>query len=151
MSEIINDIRKWLLTETIITDIVSTRIWKYECRTVNDKIFGISGLRALIIDVIPGFNNNPMSSQQNGILETKFYASNSISLDKKTKDDGEDRCWNMYYIIDGVLNRISRETKSLTDFLILGIFRNGEPFLEFDMEQECPFLLCTYEFEYLLS
>jgi len=151
MAEIINDIRSWLLTETTITDIVSTRIWKYECRMVNDKVFGVSGLRALGLDVLPGFNNNPMSSQQNGILEVKFYASNTISAGKKTKDDAEDRCWDMFYIIDTILNRISRETKSLTDFLVLGIFRNGNPAKRYDEEQECPYLLVTYELEYLLN
>lgn len=149
--EILNDIRIWLLDEETITDIVSTRIWKYSCRTVNDIVFGVSGLRALVLDILPGFDNNPMSSQQNAFLETKFYASNSILESKKTKDDAEDRCWDMYYIIDIVLNRCNRETKNLTDFLLLGIFRNGEPMIQKDEEQDCPFLLCTYEFEYLLS
>lgn len=149
--EILNDIRKWLLDETIITDIVGTKIWKYECRLINDKVFGVSGSRALVLNVLPGFDNNPMSSQQNGILEVKFYASNTISVGKKTKDDAEDRCWAFYYIGDKILNRCSRETKQLTDFLILGIFRTGQPFLQWDDEQECPFLLVNYEFIYILS
>ena len=149
--EILNDIRKWLLTESIITDVVSTRIWKYECRSVNSEIFGISGLKALVINVLPGFDNNPMSSQQNGILETRYYASNTIVDGKKTKDDAEDRCWDFYYIGDKVLNRCSRETKQLTNFLILGIFRNGQPFIRFDEEQGCPYILVNYEFNYLLS
>jgi len=152
MSEVINDIRIWLLTESTITDLVSTRIWKYSCRTINDEIFGLSGLRALVIDVLPGFSNNPMSSQQNGILEVKYYASNTISDGKKTADDGDDRCWSMYYPIDDkVLNRKSRETKSLTDFLVLGLFRNGEPLLQFDEEQSCPYIVVNYEFEYILK
>lgn len=150
--EVINDIRDWLLTEETITDIVSTRVWKYSCRTIDDEIFGLSGLRALVIDVLPGFSNNPMSSQQNGILEAKYYASNTISEGKKTVDDAEDRCWGMYYPIDDeVLNRKSRETKSLTDFLILGFFRNGEPGLDFDEVQNCPFIRANYEFEYLIK
>lgn len=150
--EVINDIRIWLLDEETITDIVGTRVWKYECRTVDDEVFGVSGLRALVLDILPGVPNNPMSSQQNAFLETKFYASNSMLEGKKIKDDAEDRCWAMYYVIDdGVLNRISRETKTLTDFLILGIFRNGEPTIQLDEEQSCPFLLVTYEFEYLIS
>jgi len=149
--EILNDLRSWLLLEETITDIVSTRIWKYECRTVDDEVFGVSGLRALVIDILPGVPNNPMSSQQNAFLETKFYASNSMSEGKKTKDDAEDRCWDMYYTIDEVLNRISRETKSLTDFLILGIFRNDEPSIQLDEEQNCPFLLVTYEFQYIID
>lgn len=149
--EILNNIRKWLLEEVTITSIVETRIWKYECRTINNEIFGLSGLRALVIDVLPGFNNNPMSSQQNGILETKYYASNTIASGKKTKDDAEDRCWDFYYVGDKILNRCSRETKQLTDFLILGIFRNGQPLKRFDKEQSCPFLMVNYEFQYLLS
>lgn len=149
--EILNDLRKWLLEEVAITNIVGTRVWKYECRSISNEIFGLSGLRALIINVLPGFNNNPMSSQQNGILEARYYASNTIANGKKTKDDAEDRCWDMYYVIDKILNRCSRETKQLTDFLILGIFRNGQPLLRFDEEQDCPFLLVNYEFEYLLS
>ena len=152
MSELINDIRKWLLEESSITDITSTRIWKYECRTISGKIFGVSGARALVIDLLPGFDNNPMSSQQNGILEVRYYASNTISAGKKTKNDAEDRCWDMYYTIDNkVLNRISRETKTLTDFLLLGIFRNGEPLIQLDEEQECPFLIVNYEIQYLLT
>lgn len=151
MSEIINDIRQWLLTESSITAITSTRVWKYSCRMVNDKVFGVSGLRALVIDILPGVPNNPMSSQQNAFLETKFYASNSISAGKKTKNDGADRCWDMYYTIDKVLNRTSRETKTLTDFLILGIFRNGEPLMQYDEGQECPYIVTTYEFQYLLT
>jgi len=149
--EFINDIRGWFLDEETITDIVSTRVWKYSCRMVSDKVFGVSGLRALVIDILPGVPNNPMSSQQNAFLEVRYYASNSISAGKKTKNDAEDRCWDMFYTIDPVLNRISRETKTLTDFLILGIFRNGEPGIFKDEEQDCPFLLCTYEIEYLLS
>ena len=149
--EIINDIRSWLLDETIITDIVGTKVWKYECRTISDKVFGLSGSRALVIDLLPGVPNNPMSSQHNGFLEVKCYASNSITEDKKTKNDGEDRCWDMYYTINPVLNRVSRETKSLTDFLILGIFRNGEPTLEFDEIQNCSYVVALYELEYLLS
>lgn len=149
--EILNDIRVWLLDEETITDIVSTRIWKYECRMIDDEVFGVSGLRALVIDILPGVPNNPMSSQQNAFLETRFYASNSMLEGKKIKDDAEDRCWDMYYTIDAVLNRISRETKSLTDFLILGIFRNGEPAIQLDEEQNCPFLLVTYEFQYIID
>ena len=149
--EILNDIRKWLLTETTITDVVGTKIWKYECRLVDDKTFGLSGSRALVLDVLPGFDNNPMSSQQNGILEARYYASNTISAGKKTKDDAEDRCWDFYYIGDAILNRCSRETKQLTDFLILGIFRTGQPFIQYDEEQECPFLLVNYEFIYIPS
>ena len=149
--EILNDIRKWLLLETTITDVVGTKIWKYECRLVDDKTFGLSGSRALVLDVLPGFDNNPMSSQQNGILEARYYASNTISADKKTKDDAEDRCWDFYYIGDAILNRCSRETKQLTEFLILGIFRTGQPFLQYDEEQECPFLLVNYEFIYIPS
>lgn len=149
--EILNDIRKWLLLEPTITEIVENRIWKYSCRNVNDEIFGVSGLRALVLDVLPGFDNNPGSSQQNGILEAKFYASNSIIDMKKVKDDAEDRCWAFYYIGDKVLNRISRENKQLTNFLILGILRTGQPFLQYDEEQECPFLLVNYEFQYILS
>jgi len=149
--EILNDIRKWLLLETTITDVVGTKIWKYECRLVDDKTFGLSGSRALVLDVLPGFDNNPMSSQQNGILEARYYASNTISAGKKTKDDAEDRCWDFYYIGDAILNRCSRETKQLTEFLILGIFRTGQPFLQYDEEQECPFLLVNYEFIYIPS
>lgn len=150
--EILNDLRTtWFLTEETITDIVSTRVWKYSCRTVDDGVFGVSGLRALVLDILPGFNNNPMSSQHNAILEVKYYASNTISSGKKTKDDAEDRCWDMYYTINPVLNRISRETKTLTDFLVLGIFRNGEPGMRYDEEMNCPYLLVTYEFQYLIS
>lgn len=149
--EILNDIRKWLLTETAITDVVGTKIWKYSCRMINNKVFGVSGERALVLDVLPGFDNNPMSSQQNGILEARVYASNTISAGKKTKDDAEDRCWAFYYIGDAILNRTSRETKQLTDFLILGIFRTGQPFLQYDDEQECPFILVNYEFQYIPS
>jgi len=151
MAEIINDIRSWLLLEEIITDIVSTRIWKYECRMVDDKVFGVSGLKALVLDILPGVPNNPMSSQQNAFVEVKYYASNTIVEGKKTKNDGNDRCWDMYYIIDPVLNRISRKTKTLTDFLLLGIFRNGAPSLLLDEQQECPYIVVLYEFEYLLS
>ena len=150
MVEILNDIRKWLLDESSITDLVSTRIWKYEARTISDVILGETGSRALVIDMLPGFNNNPMSSQQNGILEVNNYASNSISANKKTADDGLDRCWNMYYITDEVLNRVSREIKVLTDFMILGIFRNGEPLEQFDDQQKCPYIVVNYELEYLL-
>jgi len=114
--EVINDIRDWLLTEEIIVNLVSTRIWKYSC------------------------------------IEVKYYASNTISEGKKTADDAEDRCWGMYYPIDDeVLNRKSRETKSLTDFLILGFFRNGEPGLDFDEVQNCSFIRANYEFEYLIK
>jgi len=151
MSEILNDIREWLLTESSITAIVSTRIWKYECRMVDDEVFGVSGLRALVIDILPGVPDNPMSSQQNAFLEVKHYASNSISDGKKTKDDAEDKCWDMYYTIDEVLNRKSRETKDLTDFLILGLFRNGEPMIDKDEVQDCPYLVTTYELKYLLK
>ncbi len=149
--EILNDIRKWLLTETTIINIAENRIWKYSCRLINNKVFGLSGLRALVLNVLPGFDNNPMSSQQNGILEARFYASNTISEDKKTKDDAEDRCWNFYYIGDAILNRTSRETKQLTNFLILGIFRTGQPILAYDEEQDCPFILVNYEFLYIPS
>ena len=148
---ILNDIRKWLLTEETITDVVGTRIWKYSCRMVSDKTFGVSGLKALVLDVLPGFNNNPMSSQQNGILEAKFYASNTILVDKKTKDDAEDKCWDFYYIADKILNRCNREIKDLTDFLILGIFRTGEPMIVYDEVQGSPCLLVLYEFIYLLK
>jgi len=93
-----------------------------------------------------------MSSQQNAILEVKYYASNTVDENGlKIKDDGEDKCWDMYYSIDKVLNRISRKTKDLTDFLLLGIFRSGEPFLDYDEEQECPFIRVNYEFEYILK
>ena len=148
--EILNDIRKWLLLEPTITNVVSTRIWKGEVRAVSDNVFGVSGLKALVIDILPGFRSNPMSSQQNGILQAKYYASNSILAGKKTKDDAEDRCWDMYYIIDPILNRVDRETKTLTDFLVLGIFRNGNPLIQKDVDHDCPFLVVTYEFEYLL-
>ena len=150
MVAILNDIRSWLLTETTITNIVGTQIWKYECRTVSDKVFGETGSRALVIDILPGFNNNPMSSQQDAFLEVKNYASDSMSAGKKTKDDGMDRCWNMFYITDAVMNRVSREIKTLTDFMILGIFRNGNPTEQYDEQQKCSYLVATYEFEYLL-
>ena len=151
MAEILNDIRKWLLTETTITDVVSTRIWKYEARTISDVILGETGSRALVIDMLPGFDYNPMSSQQDGILEAKNYASNSMSSNKKTADDGMDRCWAMYYVTDAILNRVSREIKELTNFMILGIFRNGNPVEQFDDQHKCPYIVANYEMEYLLS
>jgi hypothetical protein len=150
MADIINDIRSWLAEEsTIIAQTTASRVLKYNIEMYNEKIFGVSGLKALIIDVLPGPNSNAFSSQFCGILEVRNYASNSVSNGMKTANDGEDRSWDLFYVTDAILNRKSREIKRLTNFYILGIRRNGEPEIQYDDEQECPFCISMYEFDYL--
>ena len=145
------DFRTWLLTQTTITALCTTNIWKYDCRAVNELPFGKSGLTALVIDLLPNIEDNKFSSQQNAILQVKGYAGDTYSAGKKIKDDSEDKCWNFYYVFDEVLNRKDREILTLNNFIILGMARTGSPNIQWDETQECSYILANYDFSYLLK
>lgn len=149
---ILIDIREWLLTQSAITALTTVNnIWKYKCRTYSDLPFGKSNLQALVIDLLPNVESNQFSSQQNTLLDVKCYAGDTYANGKKSAEDSEDKCWNLYYVCDEVLNRKSREILTLDNFVILGIARSGSPEIQYDEIQECNFVAVSYDFSYLLK
>ena len=148
---ILTDLYNWIKLQSIITNAVNNNIWKYSCRNVNGLPFGKSNSKALVIDLLPGIVDNQGSSQYNTLLNVKGYASDTITDGKKTIEDSEDKCIDLFYIFDSVLNRKDREIIKLTNFLILGMFRTSEFDLLYDDMQECIYCTVNYDITYLLT
>ena len=142
---LLNAVITWLLTKTDLTDLVDTRIWKSNVRSVDNGPLNISGKSAIVVDVSGG-DSPTMNSLGFPRVVFKIYSDHTRNVSGDiTKYDGVDKMWVIFRILNNHLHIVGMEPVLMDGYNVINSFRGIEPNVINDDDVGMPFLFVSYD------
>lgn len=142
MNLLINALITYLRAESEISALVGTRVEKDFIKNAGLKN---SGLSSIVLDIQGGPVYNGGSGIHYHMIGVYCYSDHTRVDGIASKDDGSDRAWQLYHVLNNKMIFNERMSLASGDILINKSIKYNEPVGRWDKDLELWFVYSTYE------